>query len=231
MAFNYSPKIATDGLILYADAANTKSYPGSGTIWNDISRSKLNGSLVNLASFDSNNSGTILYPNTTAYTPFTIPSIILDTIYTNNSLTLSIFFKPNFINEYRDIIGLYPSSGTPPFGFRISGINNYLFYDTTINSVRYTNGILTTSVVSGTWYHACATFGGGIIRTYLNGILKTQQSAAGNLLSYTTNNLSNYFGYGYFVGNISNFQLYNRALSATEVLQNYNATKTRFGLI
>jgi hypothetical protein len=231
MAGSVAPNIVTDGLILYADAANPKSYPGSGTIWNDISYSTLSCSLANLATFNSDNVGTISYPDTAANTTFNIPSPILDTIYTNNSLTLSVFFKFNFNNTFRDIIGLAQSSGNTPFGIRVSNFTtNYIFYDTTIGGVRNTNGVFQSSAISGSWYHACATFGSGVLRTYMNGRLVTQQSISGSLLPYTTNNLGNYFGYGYFVGNISNFQLYNRALSSTEVLQNYNALKGRFGL-
>jgi hypothetical protein len=53
MAYNFSPKIITDGLVLYLDAANTRSYPGSGTVWTDLSRVGNNGTLTNGPTFNS----------------------------------------------------------------------------------------------------------------------------------------------------------------------------------
>jgi hypothetical protein len=61
MGFNYSPKIVTDGLVLYLDAANSKSYPGSGTTWGDLSRSQNNGALVNGPTFSSANNGILTF--------------------------------------------------------------------------------------------------------------------------------------------------------------------------
>ena len=58
MAFNYSPKIVTDGLVFYLDAANTKSYIGSGTTWTDLSRGD-NSGILNGAVFNSLNGGSI----------------------------------------------------------------------------------------------------------------------------------------------------------------------------
>ena len=52
MAFRYSPKIVTDGLVLSVDAANKKSYPGSGTTWYDLSGNAINGTLTNGPTFD-----------------------------------------------------------------------------------------------------------------------------------------------------------------------------------
>ena len=60
MAFNYSPKIVTDGLVLYLDAANRYSYPGSGTTWSDISRGGNNGTLVNGPTFSTDGGGSII---------------------------------------------------------------------------------------------------------------------------------------------------------------------------
>ena len=64
MAFNYSPKIVTDGLVLYLDAANTKSYPGTGTVWTDISRTNNNGTLTNGPTYTSTFGGSIVFDGT-----------------------------------------------------------------------------------------------------------------------------------------------------------------------
>jgi hypothetical protein len=64
MAFNYSPRIVTDGLVLYLDAANPRSYPGSGTTWSDLSRGGNNGVLTNGPTFNSANNGSIVFDGT-----------------------------------------------------------------------------------------------------------------------------------------------------------------------
>ena len=67
MAFNYSPKIVTDGLVLYLDAANSKSYVSGSTTWNDISRSGINGTLVNGPTFTGSNGGSIVFDGVNDY--------------------------------------------------------------------------------------------------------------------------------------------------------------------
>ena len=67
MAIKHSPRIVTDGLVLYLDAANTKSYPGSGTTWTDISGKSNNGTLTNGPTFDSGNKGTIVFDGSNDY--------------------------------------------------------------------------------------------------------------------------------------------------------------------
>jgi hypothetical protein len=65
--FHYSPKIVTDGLVLYLDAANTRSYPGTGTTWSDLSRGGNNGSLINGPTFNSANGGSIVFDGSNDY--------------------------------------------------------------------------------------------------------------------------------------------------------------------
>jgi len=73
MAFSYSPKIATDGLVLCLDAANNRSYPGSGTAWTDLSRGGNNGALTNGPTFNSANGGSIVFDGTNDYVQVTSP--------------------------------------------------------------------------------------------------------------------------------------------------------------
>ena len=70
MAYNFSPKIVTDGLVLYLDAANTKSYVSGSTVWNDISRGGNNGSLINGPTFISGNGGSIVFDGVNNYVEF-----------------------------------------------------------------------------------------------------------------------------------------------------------------
>lgn len=71
MAFSFSPKIVTDGLVLYYDAANPSSYPGSGNVIYDLSRNRNNGTLINSPSYDTTNGGSLIFDGTNDYIQFT----------------------------------------------------------------------------------------------------------------------------------------------------------------
>jgi hypothetical protein len=229
MAVNTRNKIITDGLVLYIDAANTKSYVSGSTTWNDISRGGMNGLLINGPAFSSANGGNIVFDGVNDYyEALTTPDF--NTIQTNNSLTLSVFFRNNFIGEFRDIVGLNKITGLEPFCIRQSATNDVLFYDTFVGGTRYSPTIKFLQP-NNTWVHACATFGNNQINTYYNGVLVATTNTTGNIRSFDSNQFRiGNLGYNRFKGDVSNVNLYNRALSATEVQQNYNAMKGRFNL-
>ena len=81
-----TPRIITDGLVLYVDAANTKSYPGSGTVWTDLSPTQITGSLTNGPTFNSANGGSIFFDGT---------DDIVD-LGTNNTLNFTDSFSVSF---------------------------------------------------------------------------------------------------------------------------------------
>ena len=225
MAFIHSPKIITDGLILALDAANSKSYRSGSASWTDIVSTQT-ASLVNNYSFETGSAGAINITSS-GYFSF-ITSSAFNTIQTNNSLTLSVWYKSNFINDFREVVGIYRASGNNPFVIR-QGNNNVLFYDSTVGGVR-TGTTIAVNPPTGSWIHACATFGNNEIRTYYNGQYQNITATSGSLKAFDSNVFGSSVGYFNFIGSMSNIQLYNRALSAQEVLQNYNATKGRFGL-
>jgi len=94
MAFNYSPKVATDGLVLYLDAANPKSYVSGSTTWGDLSRGGNNGTLVNGPTFDGGNGGSIVFDGVNDY----------GTVPTNPLLITTEFTKSIWFNIIRSIL-------------------------------------------------------------------------------------------------------------------------------
>jgi hypothetical protein len=223
------PNIVFDGLILYIDAANSKSYIPGSTIWNDISRVRMDGLLINGPTFSSANSGIIVFDGVNDYYEALITPDF-NTIQTNNSLTISVFFRNNFNGEFRDIVGLNKVSGLEPFCIRQGATNDVLFYDTFVGGTRYSPTIKVFQP-NNTWVHACATFGNNQINTYYNGVLIATTNTTGNIKSFDTNQFRiGNLGYNFFKGDISSVNLYNRALSATEVRQNFNSTRSRFGI-
>jgi len=233
LSFNYSPRIITNGLVLYLDAANTRSYPGSGTAWNDLSRSGNNGTLVNGPTFNSGNGGSIVLDGTD---DFIVSSTAVNLPTGSSSRTIQIWVYPttntnNFIqlgtgenDSQVYLIAYYLFSGLNYLftdgknggnNITISGSalptinkwNNITFGNSGQNWFYYLNGTLTSS---GTWPVTINTVG----QKYIIG--KRDPSNASTPLTVA--------------GNFAQSQVYNRALSASEILQNYNATKTRFGL-
>lgn len=116
MSFNYSPKIVTDGLVLYLDAANTKSYVSGSTIWNDLSRNNFNGSLINTPTFNSQNSGSILFDGVDEYVNLGVVDIGITRDFT-------ISFWANITKN--GVVEIFNRGYTPPdYGIYLAKLSN-----------------------------------------------------------------------------------------------------------
>jgi len=235
MGFYRGPKIVTDGLVLYVDAANQKSYPVSGTIWRDLSGNGNNGTLVNGPTFDSGNGGRIVFDATNESCTF--PNGTFNTSLPQNG-------------SFRIIVKIPPLSTTDATViFYDGGATNNLIYfyrnsfwaaNTYAWLIYYTKNDASIDAIlpsfsysPNTWYDLTFTFNDiGQYRVYSNGVLLNTTNAS-NFLSWNrTGNNTPSIGpaSNQGAGNASIFQWYNRSLTAAEILQNYNAVKTRFGL-
>jgi hypothetical protein len=227
MAFNYSPKIVTNGLVLYLDAANRYSYPGSGTTWSDISRGGNNGTLVNGPTYNSANGGSIVFDGVDDYQTGNISNLGLNA---NGTFTVECTLKYNTNAGTQNPITLTGISNNSIQIGLISGSPIIWKYGGTT--------VLTyTLPAAGTTYRISVSVTPTTVAVYINGILNNtnnspvlQTGAITYLYNSAYSTLGTLTPSSYFNGNIYQTSIYNRALSATEVLQNYNATKTRFGL-
>jgi hypothetical protein len=227
MAFNYSPKIVTDGLVLYLDAANTKSYVSGSTVWNDVSRGGNTGTLTNGPTFDTGSGGSIVFDGSDDYINFTS----LNPITGASSFTLSGWLNVKTHSNYgiATFIGNGNNNESAFIGYVATaqnGTSNSIgggFYGTNLGS-----GIL----VNTGWHYVALTYNGSSASIYIDSIITvTRNSYTPNLTNTSIRIGQANTGIAYsFNGNVGSTSLYNRSLSATEVLQNYNATKTRFGL-
>ena len=95
MAFSYSPKIVTNGLVLCLDAANRRSYPGAGTAWTDLSGNNNHATLINGPIFNNINTGNIIFDGTNDTSSF---GNVLN-LRTNN-FTLIQWIKPNSFSSW-----------------------------------------------------------------------------------------------------------------------------------
>ena len=232
--------IVTNGLVLCLDAANTKSYPTTGTTWTDLSRSGNNGTLINGPTFNSSNGGSIVFDGINDYvrvnnfnygrTGFTVAAWFKFNIYSPFGYKVGIVTKwqtgAGVNNEFA--LGSEGSSANSPYWpfLVIQGSNNLLYSAQDTSTIQSIN----------TWYYQVGTFDGSYVRLYLNGsLIKTSSmipvssvatvssqpiciAAFGDSFQYTT----------YLTVPIT--QIYNRALTAQEIQQNFNATRGRFGI-
>jgi hypothetical protein len=237
MAFQYSPKIVTDGLVLYLDAANTKSYVSGSTTWNDISRSGVNGTLVNGPTFSGTNGGSIVFDGADDYVTDIGTVSTFSFMQNTGVFTINVWVKPNVLGTAMYFIGNNDGT-TGAKGFFLGKLSNNRFnftltygasglsilsfqlvdYYTDTNWVNVTissNGLNAIAYKNGT------RFGTSNSITILSTGDSTRNLSIGRINNSPGTNWS---------GSIAQTSIYNRTLSAQEVLQNYNATKSRFGL-
>jgi hypothetical protein len=235
---SYYGGIVTNGLVLALDAAKKDSYPGSGTIWRDISGNGNNGTLVNGPTFNSENGGNIVFDGINDYVD--IPSTSLN--FVNQPITLSSFVRVNTLGSEggTNIFFSKDRSGNvnrftqfhidSSDKFRLllqNGTNSVSFVGNGPNLTKNIHQVSVVITVQNVIFYLNGVQYGDIISNS-NGVLPNYPS---NSVSWRINRL-NADSFGDFFGNTTIYlsQIYNRALSATEVLQNYNATKGRYGL-
>jgi hypothetical protein len=225
MAILRTQQIVYNGLIFAVDSAYEGSYTSGSTIWYDLSSNSYTSSIVGTPPISSSNS---LYFAGTSSQYVTIESRMSNIIANTNNITIGswVYTTSNVADEFV----VY---------FNSTGATGWLMeYTSGKASIQFGNG--TTNIAAtdpntslNQWNYVVATYDGSLIKLYRNGILVQSSSQSGNLPNVT--NTPIYIAAGnsaarYWNGLIANVHFYNRALTSTEILQNYNAHKSRFGL-
>jgi len=243
MAVTGTPRMVTDGLVLYLDAANVKSYPGSGTTWTDLSSTAITGSLTNGPTFSSNVNGAIVFDGTNdninlGDSDFGISS-------SSSGISISTWVLVGRFQSYSAILSR-TSDISPYGGWQLNtnndgGTNKFDFAINAGGTWRTwvsLGGTFSTQPTTGVWYHICGTYNKSTISLYQNGVLLSGRSAIGDIL-YSSGINASWIGRRwqtsvsegtYFSGSIASLSVYNRALSASEISQNFEATRERFGV-
>jgi len=225
-----SPPIVTDGLVLYLDAGNSNSYPGSGTTWTDLSGNSNNGTLINGPTFDSANGGSIFTDGTDDWISTSYSGSAAD------SYTFSAWFNNDNYSETKYILGRGRDGAGNGWSLQIQVSGSGKASAAVVTALPSVVGITTTgtsTLLLNTWYYITGVWvAGSLVKIYVNAIFENSVNFTGTSLRTSTN--------GWWIGSISTTlftsgynavaQIYNRALSDTEILQNYNAQKLRFGL-
>jgi len=225
--------VVTTGLQLYLDAGNASSYGGSGTIWYDISGNSRNATLINTPTYDASTNGGLFSFDDTAYEYASVPNIGNLSTFTvevwcriHKSLTSKITMVVG--NQYNLASSLNYSIGTNRAATSYN--MSFGYFD---GAWRNVDGF---AASLNTWYHLVGTYDGNTLKFYNNNTLDTQLAYTGTPQSggevriarrwdSPSNNSANFFD-----GDISIIRIYNTALDTTQIAQNYNAEKSRYGL-
>jgi hypothetical protein len=228
--------IVTNGLVLNVDAGFTPSYSRSGTTWYDLSLSGNNGTLTNGPTFNSSNGGGIVFDGVDDYVPTPNP------ISNNSDFTINFWMYYLGGNSTVGLISTWNTSWQG-VGISFSNFNNNNVWSLRSWANNGAGGGMNWGVLDNlknVWSNITLTFtnSNGTQRGYINGMFQNSESNKNNLNHDTTLQIAR--GglsdsqqlqlYPYVNTILSNLQIYNRALTAAEVSQNYNAQKGRFGL-
>jgi len=228
MAILYGANVVRDGLVLALDAANPKSYPGSGTTWYDLSENGNHGTNSG-STYSSTNNGyfsfdntddVVTIPNSTSLNPTAGLTIESWVNFDTNSADF-IFEKGNVNTQF----SLFSHGSDIVFRTKHSGDTGYHTQNPSKTSV---------GVVNGQWHHIVGSWNGSTKRIYIDGVLKNSASKSGALVTTTPGAAVGRFGGTstgyYFGGGIAKVAVYSRGITAEEIQQNFNATRGRFGI-
>lgn len=229
MALAHNANIVRDGLVLHLDAANPKSYPGSGTVWTDLSGNGNNGTLINGVGFSSELNGCLTFNGSNQYVSLTTVPQIAQSIY---SSTVEIIAYRNRTNAFEVMFGGGGQSSNAGFyfGFRSTSGNNFMYAYFSNDQ----DGATPSTNVA--WNHYVATYNvsnGSRFRYFNSSLLSPSQSSG------VTNTSANRFSIGafqdttaqyFFQGKIASVKIYNRSLTVNEIRQNFEAVRGRYGI-
>jgi hypothetical protein len=238
MALGHGPTVVTDGLVLALDAADTNSYPGSGTSIIDLTGSGENGTMTNMDASNHNSDGYFTFDGTDEY--FTVTKSNFFTSYSQQITMEAWVYIPSsatWSNGYFSNIftrGYYDGS----HGLWRTPTNNRIaFYCRQAVTFAAQNSFA--DISRDTWYHLVGVWNAGT-KLYVNGELVDSDSASftgateysGSLGSFEIGRNTAAAGSGgnYFEGRQAAHKIYDRELTASEIQQNFNALRGRFGI-
>lgn len=228
MSLRHGASVVRSGLALQLDTANTKSYPGSGSAWIDLSGLTGSSTLYNSPTFSSNfltfNGSTqyAIAPINLNYTQGTISMWVYPTAANNNNFCVYTNNAPT--STYTHQLGI--STGRKLMAY---------IYDNGVALGRLSTG--TTTLSLNTWYNfSLVWLNGSYFKGYINGVEETTSALTSAWALGSNFWLGSNTGGGsgapaaFFAGRISSANVYNKALTPSELLQNFQALRGRYGI-
>jgi hypothetical protein len=230
------PFIQKTGILLEVDAANAASYPGTGTTWTNLFRPGTYNGTIN---------GTVGFNSTDAYGALTFPGTASTYVDFGNVGDLSVSWSfqvavkpaPSASGNYT-ILSYTSGSGTGSITFKLDYSSSIQSATLSSYSVTGSNQVvyrLTGSVATGSWSIINASYGGTVLGMFVNGRPTDYAVTTGSTVGYSANNrlyIGGTFGTtsSFYTGSVASFFSYNSDVPNTQLIQNYNAYATRFGL-
>lgn len=230
MAITRGPRITRDGLVLTLDAADRNSYPGSGVTWYDLSGNGNHGTL-NGSTFDSNNGGSLFLDGTDDYIDVGSFTFNSSSVYT---ASFWIKLSNNTTQQYLlDLRNTDIAGGGAVIAYNQNGTGGKIHYTVFGGGSPWPSAPTVLSL--STWFNIAVIHNSltNNLKIYINSLLDLNTTFSSDL---TVASSPLRIGARRFIqssptnGNISQVSIYNRALSTTEIQQNYNTTKSRFNL-
>lgn len=233
MGLSHSPKIVTDRLSLFLDAANRKSYPGSGSTWFDISNNAINGTLVGNTVYNNNNRGSFFFDASGDYIQLPANSLSFGT----STFTIEAWVKPNAISGINMIYASQSSnlSGHIACGhYTPGGFGTGFFLGDFNGSVRRITSFGTVATANRSYHVVFLKNASNEYVVYVNTVPSTTNTTSTLSLASADPrigiNPDALGGSEIWSGEMSVFKIYNRALSVAEIQQNFSALRGRFGI-
>ena len=222
------PSLAST-IVLDLDAGNTSSYPGSGTRWTDLSGKGNHGTLVNSVTYNSANQGYLVF---NGYNPYVDLPRSTDLDFGADDFTVELWAYTTTGNAHPCVISLNVN-GASYAAFRIE------YWDGKMNLLHSYDGNShvgrgSFAITLNAWQHIVVSRIAGSVSVYVNGVSKLTYSLPGSLIAQQNSRIGDFFGsngYYSFSGNIATTKIYKgKGLTSTEVLTQFDLTKSRFGL-
>ena len=236
MAFIHNPKIVTDGLVAYYDTADLVSYSGSvhgGTLanWNNLGSNGTNGTIYGAVLDEGNaaSGSTSLFRRSLKFdksNDYVDTGISFNDFAGSDDFTLALWIKSDGThNTDNDKYFFGVLSGAPDFYWRWHGD------DIRVEGTSLDYQMTDNNLVANTWYYFAVVKEGSKQYGYNNGNLHVTSSESNTWNNSNSLHIGSLNGYSsYFGGNINCVSMYNRALSADEILENYTIQRKRFGV-
>jgi hypothetical protein len=228
--WNLPPEIVTEGLVFRVDAGNTASYPGSGTTWIDLAGNN-NGTLTNGATYNATHGGSIVFDGVDDH---------VATTFTQNlgtEFSFGAWCRPTAVGQTNgsDVIVKNYSTNQPwaTWGAEYTSDRRFRFY---ISNGSTFSPVGTQQYPLNQIYHVFGTYSNRTLTGYVNGVQAVTFNATNAPLYDNSKTVSlgawlESPNQNRFIGNIYGAEIYDRALSPAEVLQNYNAGKFRYDIV
>jgi hypothetical protein len=223
MALAHSPSIVTNGLVLCVDAGNPRSYPGSGTQWNDVTSSGFNFTLTNGPVYSSSNLGSFTFDGVNDFA-----SASDNTALNTQTPTVEVWVKTNATTQN----GFWFEKGTVNSQYSLFQEGDQIRWRMNIGGITQLSTTTASFMNTSNWFQVVGTYTSGSRILYINGVQVSSDTQTGTISTNASGMYIGSYNSGgyYYNGALSICRVYNRVLSAAEVLQNFNASRGRYGI-